>query len=52
MVIIEAPVHAHDLNVAILHLRGLNHKRLIYRYQDREFRFTKFHGEIVRQILS
>lgn len=49
MDIVESPVHAHDLNVAILHLRGLDHKRLTYRYQGREFRLTNVHGEIVRR---
>jgi len=52
MDIAESPVHVHDLNATILHLLGLDHKRLTYRYQGREFRLTDVHGEIVRPILS
>ena len=52
MDIVESPVHVHDLNATILHLLGLDHKRLTYRYQGREFRLTDVHGEIVRQVLS
>jgi len=51
MDIVESPVHVHDLNATILHLLGLDHKRLTYRYQGREFRLTDVHGEIVRPIL-
>jgi hypothetical protein len=49
MDLVESPGHAHDLNVAILHLRGLDHERLTYRYQGREFRLANVHGEIVRR---
>jgi hypothetical protein len=52
MDIVESPVHVHDLNATILHLLGLDHKRLTYRYQGREFRLTDVHGEIVRPILA
>jgi hypothetical protein len=51
MDIVESPVHVHDLNATILHLLGLDHKRLTYRYQGRDFRLTDVHGEIVRPIL-
>ncbi len=49
--IVENPVHVHDLNATILHLAGIDHKRLIYRYQGRDFRLTDVHGNIVRDIL-
>jgi arylsulfatase A-like enzyme len=52
MDIVESPVHVHDLNATILHLLGLDHKRLTYRYQGREFCLTDVHGEIVRPILA
>jgi hypothetical protein len=51
MDIAESPVHVHDLNATILHLLGLDHERLTYRYQGREFRLTDVHGRIVREIL-
>lgn len=51
MDITENGVHVHDLNATILHLLGLDHQRLTYRYQGREFRLTDVHGEIVREVL-
>lgn len=52
MDIVENGVHVHDLNATILHLLGLDHERLTYRYQGREFRLTDVHGNIVRPILA
>ena len=48
----ENPVHIHDLQATILHLLGINHKRLTYRYQGREFRLTDVHGNVVRDIIA
>jgi hypothetical protein len=48
----ENPVHVHDLNATVLHLLGLDHEKLTYRYQGRDFRLTDVHGEVVRGILS
>ena len=45
------PVHVHDLNATILHCLGIDHKRLTYKYQGRDFRLTDVHGNVVRQIL-
>ena len=45
-------VHVHDLNATVLHLLGLDHERLTYRYQGREFRLTDVHGHVVREILA
>lgn len=50
--IVENPVHVHDLNATILHLMGVDHTRLTYRYQGRDFRLTDIHGQVVRDILS
>jgi hypothetical protein len=50
--IIENPVHVHDLNATILHLMGVDHKRLTFRYQGRDFRLTDIHGNIANDILS
>ena len=49
---IEKKVHFHDLHATILHLLGLDHKRLTYRYAGRDFRLTDVHGEIVTGILA
>jgi hypothetical protein len=50
--IVENPVHVHDLNATILHLMGVDHTRLTYRYQGRDFRLTDIHGQVVRDILT
>ena len=49
--IVENPVHIHDLNATILDQLGIDHKRLTYRFQGRDFRLTDVHGEVVRDIL-
>jgi len=46
------PVHVHDLNATILHLLGIDHTRLTYRYQGRDFRLTDIHGEVVKGVLA
>jgi hypothetical protein len=46
------PVHIHDFNATILHCLGLDHTRLTYRFQGRDFRLTDVHGEVVREILA
>ena len=48
----EDPVHVHDLQATILQLLGLEHTRLTYRFQGRDFRLTDVHGNVVRQILA
>ena len=50
--IAEKPVHVHDLNATVLHLLGLDHERLTFRYQGRDFRLTDVHGEVVRDLLA
>jgi len=50
--VVRDPVHVHDLNATILHLLGVDHTRLTYRYQGRDFRLTDIHGELVQGILS
>ena len=49
---IENPVHVHDINATILHQLGLNHERLTFKYQGREFRLTDVHGDVVNGILT
>jgi len=50
--VIENPVHIHDLNATILHCLGIDHKRLTYRFQGRDFRLTDVHGNVVHDILA
>ncbi len=45
-------VHVHDLNATILHLMGVDHTRLTFPYQGRDFRLTDIHGEVVQGILA
>ncbi|EMI52674.1 DUF1501 domain-containing protein [Rhodopirellula sallentina] len=48
----ENPVHIHDLQATILHQLGLDHERLTYRFQGRDFRLTDVHGNVVKDILA
>jgi hypothetical protein len=49
---VENPVHVHDLHATILHLLGINHERLTYRYAGRDFRLTDVHGRVVKEIFA
>lgn len=49
--VVDTPVHVHDLQATILHLLGLNHESLTYRYAGRDFRLTDVEGRVVREIL-
>ena len=46
------PVHVHDFHATILHLLGLNHERLTYRHNGRDFRLTDVSGEVVDALLA
>jgi hypothetical protein len=48
--ITQNPVSVHDLHATILHLLGIDHKRLTYKYQGRHFRLTDVHGEVVTAV--
>jgi uncharacterized protein (DUF1501 family) len=50
--IAENPVHIHDLHATILHLMGIDHKQLTFRYQGRRFRLTDVHGKVIDDVLS
>ena len=50
--VVENPVHIHDLNATILHCLGINHERLTFRHQGRDFRLTDVHGNVVHEILA
>jgi uncharacterized protein (DUF1501 family) len=49
---IDKPVHPHDLQATILHLFGLDHTKLTYRYSGRDFRLTDVEGEVIKDILA
>jgi hypothetical protein len=49
---VEGKVHTHDLHATILHLLGLDHERLTYRYAGRDFRLTDVYGNVVSEILA
>ena len=52
MSVTQDPVHVHDLQATILHLLGLDHEKLTYRYSGRDFRLTDVYGNVVKQILT
>ncbi len=49
---VENVVHVHDFHATMLHLLGIQHKRMTYRFQGRDFRLTDVHGNVVKAILS
>jgi uncharacterized protein (DUF1501 family) len=49
---VEDKVHVHDLHATLLHLMGLDHERLTYRYAGRDFRLTDVYGQVVTKILQ
>lgn len=50
--VVENPVHVHDLQATILHLLGLDHERLTYHHEGRDFRLTDVSGHVVRDLLA
>jgi len=50
--VVEDPVHIHDLHATILHLLGLDHTKLTYRYQGRNFRLTDVSGNVVSKLIA
>src|SRR5262245_3302917 len=49
---VENKVHMHDLHATVLHLLGLDHEKLTYRYSGRDFRLTDVHGRVVTEVLA
>ena len=47
----ENPVHVHDFHATILQCLGMNHEKLTYRFQGRDYRLTDVHGKVVKEIL-
>jgi hypothetical protein len=50
--VVENPVHVHDLQATILHLLGIDHERLTYKFQGRYYRLTDVSGAVVKDILA
>jgi uncharacterized protein (DUF1501 family) len=49
---VENRVHVHDFHATMLHLMGLDHEKLTYRYSGRDYRLTDVHGRVVKEILA
>jgi arylsulfatase A-like enzyme len=49
---IKDQVHVHDLQATILHVLGIDHEKLTYRFQSRDFRLTDVHGTVVQELLA
>ena len=49
---VEDRVHVHDFQATILHLLGINHEKLTYRFQGRDFRLTDVDGKVVQKLLA
>ena len=50
--IVRDPVHIHDFNATVLHLMGVDHEKLTYKFQGRDFRLTDVHGHVVKGLLA
>lgn len=50
--VVKDPMHVHDLQATVLHLLGLDHERLTYRFKGRDFRLTDVHGKVFDKILA
>ncbi|MCH7224688.1 DUF1501 domain-containing protein [Haloferula sp. A504] len=48
----DRPVHVHDIQATMLHLLGIEHERLTFRFQGRDFRLTDVHGHVVKEMLA
>ena len=46
------PVHVHDFQATLLHLMGIDHERLTFRFQGRQFRLTDVHGRVVKKVIA
>jgi arylsulfatase A-like enzyme len=50
--IVNNPVHVHDFQATVLHLMGLDHERLTYKFQGRRYRLTDLYGNVVKDIIT
>jgi arylsulfatase A-like enzyme len=49
---VDKPVHVHDLHATILHLLGIDHTKLTYRFSGRDFRLTDVDGDVLHEIIA
>ena len=49
---VEDPVHIHDLHATLLHMLGIDHEQLTFRYAGRDFRLTDVYGRVVEEVLA
>jgi uncharacterized protein (DUF1501 family) len=52
MNVVTDPVHVHDFQATLLHLMGIDHERLTFKFQGRQFRLTDVHGNVVKKVLA
>lgn len=50
--IVKDPVHVHDFHATLMHLMGVDHEKLVYKFQGRRFRLTDVHGNVVKELLT
>ena len=50
--VVEDPVHVHDLHATLLHQCGINHEKLTYKFQGRDYRLTDVHGKVVKKLVA
>jgi hypothetical protein len=50
--VVENKVHVHDFQATVMHLLGIDHERLTYRFQGRHFRLTDVHGHVVKEVVT
>jgi hypothetical protein len=50
--VVDNPVHVHDLHATILHTLGVDHTKLTYKFQGRNFRLTDVHGNVIQAVLA
>ncbi len=50
--VVKDPVHVHDFNATLMYLLGIDHERLTFRFQGRDFRLTDVHGKVVKEVLA
>ncbi len=50
--VVQRPVHVHDFQATLMHLLGIDHERLNFKFQGRRYRLTDVHGEVIKEILS
>ncbi len=50
--VVDSPIHVHDLQATVLHLLGIDHEKLTFKYQGRPFRLTDVHGKVRKELLA